>query len=119
MNLIPARYVGEHPVTLRPGSGRLLDANGQPRASNLIEKGDVVLMPADEVLGHTYLGETYLGSGRALLHPEHQHLDAAALEALGYEFSLGRTDFEAVQEPEVVSDAPPPVDVQETPAQEE
>ncbi len=98
---IPARYLGPHPVRVSKQSD-VRDASGTPRAGTLVAVGEVLLLPAAEVLGQTFLFDPTgqgpglaLGPGRVVL-PEHAHLSDAELLARGYEFHTGRTDFAPV-----------------------
>ncbi len=92
---IPATYVGIHEVLLK--GGKPLDGNGNPRKTNKLLPGETIMMPADEVLGMSYLREkdtlTYLGAGYVVL-PEDQTKTPEELAERGYEFSEGRSDFE-------------------------
>ena len=120
---VPARYVGEYPVYLKPGLRRYRDGYGQPfkatRRVNpvteevesvyLLAYGDTLMMPEIEVCGQTLLVDPsgnrqplWLGAGFAPL-PEHAHLsasDAAGLRFMApdgiyrfYEVHEGRPDF--------------------------
>lgn len=117
--LVPARYVGDNLLQLQPG--RYYNADGTLRTSNIVSKGDVLMMPEQEIIGQTilfdprgYNNPLYLGAGHRVL-PEHQGLDQRSLALLGYEHHLGRSDFElvtasqpAIAEP--VQEAPAPVE---------
>lgn len=99
MAKIAARYIGDYPVVLKEGQGRLYDGDGNPLTSNLLNPGQTLMMNDTEVLGQTYKrptrgqGEaTFLGVGRVIL-PEHASRTAEELDLLGYEFHEGRSDF--------------------------
>ncbi len=112
---IAARYIGNHAVLLQAGMGPYYDADGKRLTSLVLSYGDTLMMPAEEVLGKTYLrqGETLLslGIGKVVL-PENAHKSPEELAASNYEFHSGRSDFEPV----VLSVLEPPV---EEPAQAE
>lgn len=94
---IPARYIGTHAVRLVASQGPYFDAFGNRLTDLALSYGDTVMMPIAEVLGKTQLreGDTFynLGPGK-VVKPEHQGKDEAELSHLGYEFHLGRPDFE-------------------------
>lgn len=112
---IPVRYIGAYPVTLKDPAG-VLDGNGRPITTGLLEYGDTLMMEDTEVLGETLFeymrGKGVLqslGAGRVIL-PEHASAadNPAQLEQLGYHFHTGRTDFEPiVNEPVAEEEAPP------------
>jgi hypothetical protein len=100
--LVAARYIGDYPVVLSRQHGPIHDDQGARIDGMVIGKGDVVLMPAAEVLGQTYWHDPhhqapslYIGVG-AVVRPEHAGLNRAELQAIGYDFHEGRSDFEAV-----------------------
>jgi hypothetical protein len=100
--LVAARYKGDYPVVLSRQHGPIRDDQGQRIDGMVIGKGDVVMLPAAEVLGQTYWHDPhhqapslYIGVG-AVVRPEHAGLSRAELQAIGYDFHEGRSDFEAV-----------------------
>ena len=120
--LVAARYIGDYPVVLSRQHGPVyapdtVDADGTivPGAridGTLIGKGDLVMLPAAEVLGQTYWHDPhqqapslYIGVG-AVVRPEHAGMTRAALHAIGYDFHEGRSDFEAVSQVPVAPPSP-------------
>ena len=102
INYIPARYIGNHEVQLFKHGGPYRDGNGNPLQELLLRSGDTLMMPAQEVLGMTWLTDprcqedpVSLGVGRVVL-PEHQQLSDAELIDIGYQFHMGRSDFEPI-----------------------
>lgn len=98
MAMVPAKYIGPHAVKLRDSNG--LDASGKPRPTAIIEPGDILLMPAEEVLGQSYLFDPhhiheplFLGVGKVIFE-EHEQMTDEERAALGYEHHEGRADFE-------------------------
>lgn len=99
MKKVAARYIGEYPVVLKEGQGRLMDGYNKPLTSNLLNPGDTLMLPDTELLGQTYKrrmkGDAqpeFLGAGRIIL-PEHAGCGEEELALLGYEFHEGRSDF--------------------------
>src|SRR5258708_7429684 len=99
--LIPARYTGHHAARLAQRLAFNID--GSRRQSSLLESGDTLMMPEREIRGFTLLHDPHmvhdpldLGVGKRVL-PEHKDLNAEQLGALGYEWRLGMTDFEALE----------------------
>lgn len=95
---IPARYLG--PGGMLKG-GPYYNADGSRRETNMLSRGDILLLDESEVRGHTYKREAdgqflTLGAGK-VVKPEHQGCTPEALDALGYEFHAGRPDFEPVE----------------------
>lgn len=120
--LVPARYIGDNLLQLQPG--RYYNADGSIRTSNIVSKGDVLMMPEQEIIGQTilfdpkgYKDPLYLGSGHRVL-PEHQGLDARTLALLGYEFHEGRADMELVQDAQPQATPEPVQEAQPTPEPE-
>ena len=128
--LVAARYIGDYPVVLSRQHGPVyapdtVDADGkivpgQRIDGTLIGKGDLVMLPAAEVLGQTYWHDPQrqqpslsIGVG-AVVRPEHAGLSRAQLMAIGYDFHEGRRDFEAVvaapAAPQATSQAAQPLD---------
>ncbi len=112
---IPVRYIGAYPVTLKDPTG-VLDGQGRPLTTGLLEYGDTIMMEETEILGETLFeyirGKGLLkslGPGRIIL-PEHVHAadDPAALEQLGYHFHMGRSDFEPLLDEPVIEEETPP-----------
>lgn len=107
---VSARYIGENQIILKSGQGTGRNADGSPRDTRMISKGDVILMPEREIVGYTLLFDTQgdkpprdLGPGRRIL-PEHLKFkdNERELSVRGYEFHGGRPDFElVVEEPPV------------------
>lgn len=100
--MVPARYIGSNKIHRHKLQGPGYNADGTRRESLEIKQGDVLLMPAREILGQTLLfdprgveGPKDLGIGRRV-KPEHVALSAEQLAVLGYEFHDGRSDFELV-----------------------
>lgn len=101
--LIPARYIGEHEMTLSKYGGPYLGEDGKPRMDLHVHSGDVIMMNEDEVIGFTVLLDPRhvndpqpLGPGRVVLD-EHRDKSAAELAVIGYQFHEGRPDFEQVR----------------------
>lgn len=99
--LIPARYIGNYPVSL-PKGRRFYNVDGTPRTSLMLEYGDELMMPDAEIIGQTILHDPtrqttpqHLGVGH-VVKPEHASLSPEGLAELGYEFHSGRTDFQAI-----------------------
>lgn len=102
--MAPARYRGEHPVRISRQHGAVhacdeQGTRGKRRDGSLLHTDETILLPMTEVYGQTYLfdphGERpplFLGAGRCVL-PEHAGLSDEALNAQGYEFQEGRSDF--------------------------
>jgi hypothetical protein len=100
--LVPARYIGTNRIHRNKLQGPGLDGTGRRRTSLLVEQGDILMMPAREILGQSYLFDPRgvnapldLGVGRRVL-PEHAQLSERDLALSGYEFHSGRPDFELV-----------------------
>jgi hypothetical protein len=100
--LIPARYIGEHELTLSKYGGPYLDGDGKPRLDLHVRQGDTLMMLEEEVIGFTVLLDprhindpVNLGPGRVVLEA-HRDKSAPDLGAIGYQFHEGRPDFEAV-----------------------
>lgn len=115
--LIPARYIGDYPVHLSSEHGKRHGARlaeGHTTYDHridgkVISKGDIVLMPAEDVLGQTFWHDPAhnqpslrIGVGHVIM-PQHAVNPVAnapysreELQALGYEFHMGRPDFEPV-----------------------
>jgi hypothetical protein len=129
--LVAARYIGHHAARLAQRLAFNID--GTRRESSLLESGDTLMMPEREILGFTLLHDPHmasdpldLGAGKRVL-PEHAGMNPEQLDALGYQFNAGRSDFEPLEvegsiEPsapadEAPSDVPqePEQAVQETP----
>lgn len=117
--LVAARYIGDYPVLLSRQHGPIHNDAGERIDGTLIGKGDIVLLPAAEVLGQTYwhdprhhLPSLYIGVG-AVVRPEHAGMKRAELQAIGYDFHEGRSDFEAVNvapaQPQATQSAPQPM----------
>jgi hypothetical protein len=101
MAKIPARYIGSYPVM---ASTQLYNIDGTLRNSYLISHGDEILMEASEVIGETWIFDprgqhdpVYLGAGH-MVRDEDKGKSDDQLSAIGYQFSLGRSDFEAIQQ---------------------
>lgn len=99
--LIPARYIGNHAVSL-PKGRRFYNTDGTLRTSSMLEHGDELLMPDAEIIGQTILHDPtrqnmpqHLGAGH-VVKPEHASLSPDELAELGYQFDQGRTDFQAI-----------------------
>ncbi len=129
-NLVPARYVGHHPINLV--AGLYFNVDGTRRTSLAVSTGDEMMMPEREILGQTYLFDPTgnappldLGVGRRVL-PEHVGLSDESLALLGYEFHVGRSDWvpitaQSAQAPAPIVEAEPlatpaPEPVVESPA---
>jgi hypothetical protein len=103
MAYIPARFLGPSSVRLRSRTEPYLDGDGNPRSSLVLYPGDTLMMPDVEVLGQTYKRNpinpdadyVWLGPGHVVL-PDHEGCTAVELRTLGYEFHLGRPDFEPI-----------------------
>lgn len=102
-HLIPAKYIGAHAAVLS-GTGPYYNIDGTRRTSMALDTGDEIMMPDKEVLGQTMkfdpngiVEPLLLGAGRVVL-PEHAQLNDQALAEEGYEFHMGRPDFEALNE---------------------
>lgn len=100
---VPARYVGNHIVDLQQTRRDWRNIDGAPRKETRLSNGDTVMMPAEEVLGMTIWHDPQqqkpsvkVGIGRCCF-PLHQGKSEDELRALGYEFHMGRTDFEAIE----------------------
>lgn len=100
VNKVAARYIGEHAVMLSPLGGPYVDETGVQKSDLMLSPGDILMMPDHEVLGQTWLFDpraerdpVYLGTGRKVL-PEHEGKTDAELRVLGYQFHMGRPDFE-------------------------
>ncbi|MBF6588934.1 MAG: hypothetical protein IVW57_00200 [Ktedonobacterales bacterium] len=98
--VVPARYVGPHPVRISRQHGAVRSHEGKNVAGHTLRPGDIVMLPETEVRGHTYLFDPrgqrdpeYLGAGH-VVKPEHAGLSRDELVAMGYEFQEGRSDFE-------------------------
>lgn len=99
-NLVPARYIGIHPVEL--GSGKIhwnIDGTRRKRDENTLSPGDTIMMTDEDVLGKTILEDPHhnnmpiqLGIGRVVL-PEHQGKSLEELDQLGYVWHSARPDF--------------------------
>lgn len=104
MEKIPSVYIGETPLRLSADHGPYHDANGKLLVGRDILPGHTLMMPAEEVLGMTIwhdprgiLDSEKIGVGR-MVKPEHQGLDLDTLQATGYEFHGGRSDFISVEQ---------------------
>ena len=100
--MVPARYIGSNKIHRHRLQGPGYNADGTRRESPEVQYGDVLLMPAREILGQTLLfdprgvnGPLDLGPGRRVM-PEHAELSDDELALLGYEFHGGRSDFALV-----------------------
>ena len=100
---IPARYIGGHQLVLAGYQGPHYDGNGNRLTSLVISPGDTLMMQPHEIRGMSYKFDPrgiddplLLGYGSHIVLPEHQGLPDEMLEALGYQFHLGRSDFEEV-----------------------
>lgn len=111
---VKARYIGQNQIILMKGQGTGRNADGSKRDTRAISQGDVILMPEYEIAGYTLLFDPQgnnspkdLGAGRRIL-PEHIKFkdDERELSVAGYEFHMGRIDFELVVDPPVVEEAP-------------
>jgi|SRR5580765_460352 len=96
---VPARYIGHHRIGLIAGQGPFYNTDGTIRAKLTIERGDELLMPAEEILGYTVLEDPHsnnnplhLDVGRVVL-PEDVNKSLEELAAIGYRFNMGRQDF--------------------------
>lgn len=101
---IPARYIGNYAVHLQRTGGPFQNIDGSARESLVLNPGDTLMMPAEEILGATWILDPtlqndphYLGVGR-VVRDEHAGLQDAELMAMGYQFHQGRPDFEPVEE---------------------
>ncbi len=122
-NLIPARYIGIHPVELAPGKPHYnIDGTRRGIEDNTLSPGDTIMMTDEDVLGKTLLFDPHgvrdpvqLGIGRVIL-PEHQGKSLEELGLLGYEWHEGRPDFRALADEAAIE--PPTVEgsIQEAPA---
>lgn len=109
---VPARYIGNAPIGLHNVKWDLRNIDGSERTSLLINHGDTLMMPRPEIIGFTILEDPrqqkdplYLGDGRVVL-PKHAGKSAEELDALGYVFNIGRSDFELIEAEEAPSEAP-------------
>jgi hypothetical protein len=109
--LVPAKYIGHHAINLVAGLGPFFNADGSRRQSLTVEYGDIILMPEREILGQSYFrsldteGHVQLvdmGAGKRV-KAEHADLTDEALSQLGYEFHLGRADFQFVSDAELAA----------------
>lgn len=107
-----ARYIGEHSVELSGGPYQNID--GTRKRENVLNYGDTMMMPAEEIYGKTLLHDPhaqkaslYLGLGRVVL-PEHVSLSDQDRALLGYEHHLGRGDFLPLEP--LVSESATPVE---------
>lgn len=112
-NYVPARYIGNHAVSL-PSHIQFKNVDGSMRKEKNLYAGDELLMPSDEILGQSFFrspsGEMfYLGAGR-VIKPEHVGLSLEQLVQAGYEFHQGRQDFEAIVTPDFEQPAAQEVD---------
>lgn len=99
--LIPARYIGNHAVSL-PKGRRFYNTDGTLRTSLILEHGDELLMPDAEIIGQTILHDPtrqtmpqHLGAGH-VVKPEHASLSPDELAEIGYSFEMGRSDFQVI-----------------------
>lgn len=102
---VPARYIGNHIVDLQQTRRDWRNIDGTPRKEMRLSNGDTVMMPAEEVLGMTLWHDPArqkpsikVGVGRCCF-PQHEGKSEEELREIGYEFHMGRTDFEAVDPP--------------------
>lgn len=129
-NLVPARYVGIHPVELAPGKPHYnIDGTRRGITDNTLSPGDTLMMTDEDVLGKTILEDPHgvrdpvqLGIGRVIL-PEHQGKSLEELGLIGYVWHAGRPDFEPINsdasiEPPVVEGTVQESSVIETPVAE-
>jgi hypothetical protein len=116
--LVPARYIASHRVFLeRPkpllnaDGSPMLDAQGKPMRTRTLSPGDIVPMPESDVYGQTYwhdpqrlVPSQFLGFGH-VVKSVHATLSRVELALLGYEFHLGRADFQPADAPWPLPDA--------------
>lgn len=114
MGKIPVVYVGQIPLRLSADHGPYVDGQGNPLTSRDVKPGDTLMMDEEEATGVTYwhdplgiLPSEKLGAGR-VVKAEHQGLDMAMLQNLGYDFHDGRPDFEPYVPGDQVKKATPP-----------
>lgn len=105
MAKIACTYVGEQQVMLFPQGGPYFDKDGQVITNSVISKGQTLMLEDTEVLGYTILQDPrniedpiFLGVGRVIL-PQDEGKSAEELFAMGYQFHVGRADFEPYQQP--------------------
>jgi hypothetical protein len=129
-NLVPARYIGAHPVELAPGRPHYnIDGTRRGIEDNTLAHGDTIMMVDEDVLGKTILEDPHavkdpvqLGIGRVIL-PEHAGKSLEELDQLGYVFHQGRGDFRALADEQAIeppgvegSLQAPAIEATETPA---
>lgn len=115
---VPARYLGEHEITLA-GFGRpYFDADGNMLQDLRVRKGDTLYISRSEGLGDSWWHDPkheaeslYMGNGRRV-KPEHTGLSDEELAATGYEFHHPRPDFELIDVVTQSAVQEPPVDMQ-------
>ena len=102
---IPCIYIGGHPIRLAPDGRPYFDAQGKELVQMDIVPGDTLMMPETEVAGMTYwhdprgvAASEFIGAGRRV-KTEHADKSFEELQAIGYEFHDGRTDFLALPGP--------------------
>jgi hypothetical protein len=102
---VPARYIGNHIVDLQKSRRDWKHIDGTPMTNLQLSNGDVVMMPAQEVIGQTFFFDRngnapplWLGYGR-VVKSEHAAVPVEDLGPLGYEFHDGRPDFEVLETP--------------------
>lgn len=119
---VPARYIGNTPVGLQDDKRDWRNIDGSKRTNLVLNNGDALMMPAEEIIGFTILEDPrqqrdplHLGVGRVVL-PEHVGKSREELDALGYLFNVGRSDFELIEaEGGVLPPQPPPEAPPESP----
>jgi len=105
---VPARYIGNTPIGLQDNKRDWRNIDGSKRTDLILNNGDTLMMPEEEIIGFTMLEDPHrqrdplhLGAGRVVL-PEHAGKSAEELDALGYVFNVGRSDFRLIE-----AEAPP------------
>jgi hypothetical protein len=100
---VPAKYIGSNIIDLgRTGRKEWFNVDGTRRTDLMLGNGDTVMMPAAEVLGQAIITfgdgrQEYVGAGH-VVRKEDEGKSEEELKAMGYQWDMGRPDFEAIEE---------------------
>jgi hypothetical protein len=99
---VPARYIGETPIVLAKFGGPYFDADGKPLKTLALRTGDTLYINEGEARGESWWHDprreqesVRVGTGKVKME-KHKDVPEEELEQTGYEWHMGRGDFEEI-----------------------